>query len=113
MNLLLIYQPSDTFVHEIPASEEHDATPLEWNLIPDGNLIPWYSSLFEFSEAFIDNDGGLVVLMSCGLSFELHRLAHRAGLEVKAQWICNQSQPLVYPLFPHMMVRDSYLTYYI
>ena len=111
VNLVLVYQPSDTFVHGIPAHEGDDATPPNWNLIPDGDLIPWYSSLFEFSEAFLDDDGGLIVLMPCGLSFELHRLAHRAGLEVKAKWICNQSQPLVHPLFPHMMVRYFYFAH--
>ena len=88
---IVVYQPLDTFVHGILASEGDDTTPPDWNLIPDGDFIPWYSSLFEFSEAFLDDNGGLVVLMPCGLSFELHRLAHRVGLEVKAKWICNQS----------------------
>ena len=91
VNLLLVYQPSNTCINGIPASEDDDATPPEWNLIPDGDLILWYSSFFEFSKAFLDDDGGLVVLMPCGLSFELHRLIHRARLKVKAKWICNQS----------------------
>ena len=112
MNLLFIFQPSNTFVHGIPASKGDDVAPLEWNLIVDDDLIPWYTSLFEYLEAFLDDDGGLVVLMPCALSFELLMLAHRAGLEVKAKWICNQSQPLAHSLFLHMMVRYLYLTYY-
>ena len=91
VHLLLMYQPSNTFVHGVSVSEDEDAAPPEWNLIPGGDLMPWYTSLFEFSEAYPDNDGRLLVLMPCRLSFELYKLAHRVGLDLKAEWICNES----------------------
>ena len=50
---------------------------------------------------------GMVVLMPCGLTFELHRLAQKSGMEVKVEWICNQPEPLIHPQFPHMLVCSS------
>ena len=71
----------------------------------DGDLIPWYSALFSFVEAYLEDDGCMVVLMPFGLSYELYRLAQKVGFEVKAEWVCSQAEPLVHPNFPHMMVR--------
>ena len=47
----------------------------------------------------------MVVLMPFGLSYELYKLAQKVGFKVKAKWVCNQSEPLVHPNFPHMMVH--------
>ena len=88
----------------IPILDTHDASPLDWNVVPEGNLIPWYTSLFAFVDAYLDDDGGMIVMMPFGLSYELHRLAQKVVLEVKAEWICTQSEPFVYPQFPNMMV---------
>ena len=107
VHFLLVNQPFDTFVHEIPAPEDDDASPPEWNVVPDGNLIPWYKSLFAFTEEYLNNDEGMVVLMPCGLTFELHRLAQKDGMEVKTKWLCNQPEPLVHPQFSHMLVCSS------
>ena len=104
VHLLLVNQPYDTFVHGIPTPDGDDASPPKWNVVSDGNLIPWYKSLFAFAEEYLDDDRGMVVLMSCGLTFELHRLAQKGGMEVKAEWICTQLEPLVHPQFPHMLV---------
>ena len=104
VHLPLMNQPSNTFVHGIPAPNGNDASPPEWNVVPNGDLILWYKSLFAFAEEYLDDDRGMVVLMPCGLTFELHRLAQKGGMEVKAEWICNQPEPLVHPQFPHMMV---------
>ena len=107
VHLLLVNQPSDTFVHRIPALDGDDTSPPEWNVVTDGNLIPWYKSLFAFAEEYLINDGGMVVLMLCGLTFELHRLAQKGGMEVKAEWICYQPEPLVHLKFPHLLVCSS------
>ena len=104
VHLLLVNQPSDTFVNGIPIPDTHDASPSDWNVVPEGDLIPWYTSLFAFADAYLDDDGGMILMMPFGLSYELHRLAQKVGLEVKAEWICTQPEPLVHPQFPNMMV---------
>ena len=85
IHLLLVNQPSNTFVHRIPNPDDHEASPPDWNLVPEGNLIPWYTSLFAFVEAYLDDNGGMIVMMPFGLSYELHRLAQKVGMEVKAE----------------------------
>ena len=42
VHLLLVNQPSNTFFHEILAPDRDDASLLEWNVVPGGNLISWY-----------------------------------------------------------------------
>ena len=104
VHLFLMNQPSDTFVNGIPISDTHDASPPDWNLVSEGDLIHWYTSLFAFADLYLDDDGGPIVMMPFELSYELHRLAQKVGLEVKAEWICTQLEPLVHPQFPNMMV---------
>ena len=104
VHLLLVNQPSDTFVNGIPIPDTHDASPPDWNVVPKGDLIPWYMSLFAFADAYLDDDGGMIVMMPIGLSYELHKLAQKVSLEVKAEWICTQPELLVHPQFPNMMV---------
>ena len=88
----------------IPIPDTHDASPLDWNVVSEGDLILWYTSLFAFADAYLDDDDGMIVVMSFGLSYELQRLAQKVGLEVKVEWICTQPEPLVHPQFPNMMV---------
>ena len=45
--------------------------------------------------------------MPCGLTFELHMLTQKDGLEVNAKWICNQPKPRVHPQLPHILVCSS------
>ena len=104
VHLLLVNQPSDTFVNRIPIPDTHDASPPDWNVVPERDLIPWYISLFAFVDAYLDDNEGMIVMMPFGLSYELHRLAQKVGLKVKAEWICTQPEPLVHPQFPNMMV---------
>ena len=40
VHLLLVNQPSDTFVNGIPIPDIHDASLPDWNVVPEGNLIP-------------------------------------------------------------------------
>ena len=49
------------------------------------------------ADAYLDDDDDMIVMMPFGLSYELHRLAQKVGLEVKAEWICTQPEPLVHP----------------
>ena len=105
VHLLLVNQPTNTLVHGIPILDSVEPSPPEWNLIANGDLIMWYSALFAFAKAYLEDNGGMVVLMPFGLSYELYRLAQKIGFEVKAEWVCNQSEPLVHPNFPHMMVH--------
>ena len=105
VHLLLIIQSTDTLIHGIPIPDGAKPSSPEWNLVADGDLIPWYSALFEFAKAYLEDDGCMVVFMPFGLSYELYRLAQKVGFEVKAEWVCNQAEPLVHPNFPHMMVR--------
>ena len=96
VHLLLVNQPSDTFVNGIPILDTHDASPPDWNVVLEQNLIPWYTSLFAFADTYRDDDGGMIVMMPFGLLHKLHRLAQKVGLKVKAEWICTQSE-LVHP----------------
>ena len=104
VHLLLMNQLSDTFVNGIPIPDTHDASLFDWNVVPKEDLIPWYTSLFAFADAYLDDDGGMIVMMLFELSYELYRLAQKVGLEVKAEWICTQLERLVHPQFSNMMV---------
>ena len=104
VHLLFVNQPSDMLVQGIPISNGEEPSPPQWNLVADKDVIPWYTALFTFVEAYLEDNGGMVVFMPCGLSYELHKLAQKAGFEVKTEWICNQSEPFVHPNFPNMMV---------
>ena len=104
VHLILLNWPSDTLVHGIPIPDNEEPSPLEWNFIANGDLIPWYMALFTFLEAYLEDDTGMVVLMSCELYYELYKLAQKVGFEVKAEWIFNQFKPQVHSNFLDMMV---------
>ena len=104
VHLLLVNESTNTLVHGIPISDGAEPSRPKWNLVANGDLIPWYSTLFSFAEAYLEDNGCMVVLMPFKLSYKLYRLAQKVGFEVEAEWVCSQAEPLVHPNFPHMMV---------
>ena len=57
-----------------------------------------------FADTYLDDDGGLLVFMPNGLTYELLKNAVRLGYCIKGEWICDQPQPLMHAIFEDMMV---------
>ena len=104
MNLISVDHPHGTPVM-IVSGPFLSATVPEWNNFGPGTRSrDWYRALFSFGETYLKDDGGLLVFMPHGLSYDLQRHATKQGWIVKAEWTCHQSEPLVHVLFPGMMV---------
>ena len=109
VHLILVDQPSDTIVSRISSCEDEDVQPPKWNAILDGDVTLWYRRLFAFADSYLDNDDKIIVLMPCGLSYELHKLVIKSGFEVKAEWIYSQPKPLAHPTFSDMLVIHTFI----
>ena len=87
------------------------ATVPNWNnFAPGTKLKDWYQTLLSFSDTYLEDDGGLLVFMPHGVTYDLQRHASKQGWVVKAEWMCYQSEPLVHILFPGMMVSSIILS---
>ena len=83
------------------------ATVPDWNNFASGTKSKdWYWTLFSFSDMYLEDDGGLLVFMPHGFTYDLQRHASKQGWVVKAEWMCYQTEPLVHVLFPWMMVNS-------
>jgi hypothetical protein len=62
--------------------------------------------VFQFSNKYLQDDGGLILLMPIGLvdSVEDNIRLKRAGFTVQVDWLCQQAQPLAHPHYNHKMV---------
>ena len=104
MNLILANHPHGTPVMNV-SGPGLSATVPEWNNFGPGTRSKdWYRTLFSFGDTYLDDNGGLLVFMAHGLSYDLQRHATKQGWVVKAEWTCHQSERLVHVLFSGMMV---------
>ena len=83
------------------------ATVPDWNnFTPGTKSKDWYQTLFSFFDTYLKDDGGLLVFMLHGLTYDLQRHASKQGWVVKAEWMCYQTEPLVHVLFSWIMVNS-------
>ena len=62
-------------------------------------------------DEYLDDDGGLVVLLPFGLTYELNKWATKKGYTIAEEWICHQPKPLLHVLFDNMKVRFTLSTF--
>ena len=75
MNLILADHPHDTSVMNIYGPSVLANIP-EWNnFAPSTKSKDWYRTLFSFSDTYLEDDGGLLVFMPHGLTYDLQRHA--------------------------------------
>ena len=104
MNLILADHPHGMPIMNV-SGPGLSATIPEWNNFGPGTRSKdWYRTLFFFGDTYLEDDDGLLVFMPHELSYDLQSHATKQGWVVKAEWMCHQSEPLVYVLFPGMMV---------
>ena len=84
---------------------EGKVPPLAWNRFPQRTgSLQWYTNLFLFADQYLDDDGGLVMFMPRGLTYELHRNALKQGYTMAGEWICQQLVPLQHVLFQNITI---------
>jgi hypothetical protein len=79
-----------------------------------GSRIPYWNKLhgdeyelvLRFSSKYLQDDGGLILLMPIGLvdSLEDDIRLKRAGFTVQVGWLCQQAQPLAHPHYIQKMM---------
>ena len=105
VHLIIANQPHGIPIVNTEEYADSNFAPPGWNQFPDGqNAKDWYSTLFDFVDQYLDNDRGMIVLILAGLMHELLRAAKSKGLNIKVKWMCQQREPLIYVMFPNMMV---------
>ncbi|KAG0566984.1 hypothetical protein KC19_7G101700 [Ceratodon purpureus] len=76
----------------------------EWNCMDveeDGKL--WYEPRFAFISKYLNDDGGILILMPSGLNYELMPWVYANSLKLKCEWQCHQREPLHHPRFDDML----------
>ena len=83
VHLVIADQPHGTYVENAEGFEHHlekKRSPPIWNRYSVGTKpSDWYTTLFSFTNEYLDDDGGLVVLMPFGLTYELNKWATKKG----------------------------------
>ena len=96
-DLVILDQPFDSIVsgfgNKVP----------QWNSMA-GKEKEWYSTRFEFASRFLNDDGGILILMPSGLNYELMGWIEKYRLRTKCEWSCHQFEPLTHPTYDDMMV---------
>ena len=108
VHLVIADQPHGTYVENAEGFEnrlDKKKPPPIWNRYVVGTESnKWYNTLFTFTDEYLDDHGGLVVLMPIGLTYELNKWATKKGYSVAGEWICHQQEPLLHVLYENMMV---------
>ena len=108
IHLVIADQPHGTYVENAEGFEnrlDKKKLPPIWNGYAVGTKpSEWYNTLFTFTDKYLDDDSGLVVLMPIGLTYELNKWATKKDYSVAGEWICHQQEPLLHVLYKNMMV---------
>ena len=114
VHLVIADQPHGTYVENAEGFEhrlEKKRPPPIWNRYSVGTKpSDWYNTLFSFIDEYLDDDGGLEVLMPFRLTYELNKWATKKGYTIAGEWICHLPEPLAHVLFENMKVRFSLCT---
>jgi hypothetical protein len=73
----------------------------EWNEVGD-----MYDLVFRFASRYLNDDGGLILLMPIGLleNLEGNQLLTDHGFEITIDWLCHQPHPLAHPNYKSKLV---------